>query len=133
MIYLFSFYTGTNCDHVCPVNSCEAGQHCRLVRGIPVCGVVGLLRQQDEQLDGWWANYVLQDPKQSNVDKRTNVKKANSIGESTTNHINRSPSKVLSCPPSSCASGLSCRMVNSTPVCFVASPLTIGLRESSNK
>ena len=160
--YYASTAVGTTCVQECPLNSCEAGQHCRLVRGTPVCGVVGILRQGDEahqheegkqgdkHLDGWWANYLLHRPKQSN--KRTNAKKDNSGApiplvcceyplpcncwgyplESNANQIpkQRDPSK---CPPSSCAPGLRCRMVGGAPVCFVASPLTIGLRKTSAK
>ena len=152
------FYVGTNCAQECPLNSCEAGQHCQLVRGTPVCGVVGIPQKRDEvhqqedgkHLDGWWANYLLHHPKQSN--KRTNAKKHKSGApiplvcceyplpcncrgyplESNVNQIpkQRDPSK---CPPSSCAPGLRCRMVRGAPVCFVISPLTIGLRKTSHK
>ena len=118
----FASNSGTNCIRECPLNSCEAGQHCRLVRGTPVCGVVGIIRlgdeilqqqqgdeilgggdeilsQEDEHLHDWWANYLLQRPTQSN--KPTDAKKHNSGGpfEATSeNHIpkKRNPSKEAS-------------------------------------
>ena len=146
----FASDAGTNCKRECPINSCEAGQHCRLVRGTPVCGVVGVLRrgdetlqQEDEHLDDWWANYLLHHPKKSNVAKRTNSKKHNAGGPfqgPNANHIpkernpnKKSSNKLLPCPPSSCAPGFRCRMVGEAPVCFLASPLTIGLRNTNSK